>query len=263
LTGRRLAVALALAAVAVALPAPALGESRDHERPYPWNKRVASANAYARLRSGRVAFAVVDPDGRVRGRNIHERHRSASVVKAMLMIAYLNERGVRERQLNRRDKALLRPMITRSDNRSATRVRNIVGNDGLLRLARRARMKDFATARSWGSTQISPYDQARLLWRFDAFIPRRHRGYARTLLANVIGPQRWGLPRVLPRGWRIYLKGGWLPPRVVNQVALLERGERRIAIAVMTDGDRSFRDGQNTIAGVGKRLLVRLNAFER
>jgi hypothetical protein len=242
--------------------ATARAQEQEDRPPYPWNKRAASATDYAKQRRGRVSYAVVDPDGRVRGRGIHRRYRSASVVKAMLLIAYLNERGVRGRSLTAREKALLRPMITRSDNGAASRVRNIVRNSGLRKLARRARMKDFGTARSWGATQISAYDQARLFWRLDSFVPRRHRAYARTLLGGVVPSQRWGVPPVLPAGWRIYLKGGWLPPRVVNQSALLETGRHRIAIAVLTDGDPSFRYGQETITGVAERLLVRANDFE-
>lgn len=230
--------------------------------PYPWNARVESAGDYARSRSGRVAFAVVDPRGRVRGRNIHARYRSASVVKAMLMVAYLNERAVRGRPLRRADKALLRPMITRSDNDAAARVRDILGNGGLRKLARRARMKDFATSTaSWGATQISAYDQARLFWRIDAYVPRRHRAYARSLLAGVIEPQRWGIPPVRPDGWQVYLKGGWVPPHRVHQVALLQRGKERIGIAVLTQGGPSLEYGQRTIAGVSRRLLLRLNEF--
>ena len=226
---------------------------------YPWDKRVASAAAYARQRTGRVAFAVVDPSGRVRGRHIHERHRSASEVKAMLLVTYLDR--IRGRALTRSDRALLGPMITRSDNGAATRVRDIVGNAGLARLARRVGMKDFATARSWGSTRISPYDQTRLFWHLDSYLPKRHRAYARSLLASVIPTQRWGLPPALPAGWRIYFKGGWLPPQLVNQVGLFERGDRRIAIAVLTDGDPSFVYGQQTITGVGRTVLARLGEF--
>jgi hypothetical protein len=180
----------------------------------------------------------------------------------MLLVAYLNQSGVRDRPLRRRDKALLRPMITRSDNKAATRVRDIVGNGGLVKLARRVRMKDFATSTvSWGSTQISAYDQARLFWRIHAYVPKRHRGYARALLADVIRSQRWGIPPVLPSGWRIYFKGGWLPPRLVSQVALLERGNQRVAIAVLTDGDPSFGYGRDTITGVSRRLVQQLNDF--
>jgi hypothetical protein len=254
---RRAAVA-AVAVLASAAPA-----SAQEERPYPWDRRSESASDYAKHRAGRVSFALASPDGRVRGHMIHARYRSASVVKAMLLVAYLNEPAVRGSSLNSREKGVLRPMIVRSDNRAASRIRNVVGNDGLAKLARRAKMKDFAVSRSWGSTQISAYDQARFFRRIDSFVPARHRGYARTLLASVIAPQRWGIPPVRPSGWQIYFKGGWLPPRVVNQSALLERGEARIGIAVLTDGDPSFGYGNETITVVAKRLLVRLKEYER
>ena len=270
------AAALALVLLAVMLPAvvaagapsdaaqtgrpPAKGvQGAVPTRPYPWNKRVGAAGRFARRRAGRVSWAVVSPDGRVRGSHMHRQHPSASVVKAMLMVAYL--RRIANRRLSRRDRALLRPMITSSDNRAATRVNGIVGN-GLRRLARRAKMRDFAYSRgSWGGTQISPYDQARFFWRIERFVPRRHRAYARALLAGIVRPQRWGVPPVTPRGWRIFFKGGWVPPRRVNQVALLQRGRTRVAIAVFNQGTPSFRYGQQTIQGVAARLLLRINAF--
>ena len=253
---RRVGVA-AVAVLASAAPASA-AETGD----YPWDRRAESAGDYAKHRAGRVSFAVAGPDGRVRGHNVHARHRSASVVKAMLLVAYLNEPGVRGGSLNSREKGVLRPMIVRSDNRAASRIRNVVGNDGLAKLARRAKMKDFAPSPSWGSTQISAYDQACFFRRIDAFVPVRHRRYARSLLASVVGRQRWGIPPALPSGWGIYFKGGWLPPRVVHQSALLERGETRIGISVLTDGDPSFEYGHQTITGVTTRLLVGLNDYE-
>ena len=261
---RRALAAAALSAAAALVLSGLLAASAgaQEKRPYPWDKRAATATKFAKARAGRVDWAVVTPDGRVRGSGIHAGHRSASVVKAMLLVAYLNHGDVPRRSLRGSEKAFLRPMIVRSDNRAASRTRNIVGNAGLSRLARRVHMKDFATARSWGSTQISPYDQTRFFYRLDSFVPLRHRGYARALLSNITGSQRWGIPPALPSGWRIYFKGGWLPPRVVNQVGLLERGNRHIAIAVFTDGDPSFAYGQKTIQGVSARLLLRLNDFE-
>ena len=249
----------AIAALALLLSLPAAAHAQER---YPWNDRVDDAGSFAEDRAGRVSFAVVSPDGRVRGRDLHARYSSASVVKAMLMVAYLNEPDVRGRELRRADEDLLRPMVTRSDNRSATRVRNVVGNDALARLARRVRMRDFATSsRSWGQTQISAYDQARFFWRVHAYVPERHRAYARSLLSGVVGRQRWGLPPVLPDGWQIYFKGGWVPPHRVHQAGLVERGRSRIAIAVLTDGGPSFRYGKATIAGIGERLLARVNEF--
>jgi len=231
------------------------------QQPYPWAKRAASAGKFAKARSGRVSWAVVDPGGHVRGQSIHARHRSASVIKAMLLVAYLNHGDVPRRPLRGNEKGFLRPMIVRSDNGAASHTFGIVGQSGLQRLGRRVRMKDLGTSPAWGSTQISPYDQTRFFHRLDSFVPRRHRAYARSLLSSIVADQRWGLPPAVPSAWRIYFKGGWLPPRVVNQVGLLERGNQRIAIAVFTSNDPSFVYGQKTIQGVAQRLLLRLNDF--
>ena len=253
--------ALALAPAAALLLTFAAPASAQDPARYPWNERVASAGKFAKARAGRVSWAVVDPRGRVRGQNIHARHYSASVVKAMLLVTYLRHGDVQRRSLRRSEKALLRPMIVRSDNDSASRVRNIVGNAGLSRLARRARMKDFATSPFWGDTRISPYDQTRFFHRLDSYVPRRHRAYALALLSGIVDDQRWGIPPALPDGWRLYFKGGWRPPRVINQVGLLERGDQRIAIAVFTEGNPTFGYGQKTIQGVSSRLLLRVNEY--
>ena len=52
---------------------------------------------------------------------------SASVLKAMLLVAYLDDRRVRGRPLDAADRRLIDPMIERSDNEAATRVLGFVG----------------------------------------------------------------------------------------------------------------------------------------
>jgi len=255
--------ALALAAVALLATAP-LAAAATPEGPHArhrhklWRKAFASAEHYAARRLGRVSVALVDDFGVVHGYHRARGYRSASVVKAMLLVSYLNRRGVRGHRLSSSSRRLLRPMITRSDNNAATRVRSIVGNRGLRRLARRVGMKHFATARAWGNTRIAAADQARFFSRIDELVPRRHRRYARRLLRSIVGPQRWGIPQSLPKGARAYFKGGWRPVAggwIVHQVALVERGKRRVALAVLTDHDRSEGYGHETIRGVAKRAL--------
>jgi hypothetical protein len=262
----RLAFLVAAAVVLLALGggglasarAPSAGPAQEEPAAYPWRRRVASAAEYARARRGRVAFAVVDETGRLRGYRSGARYYSASVVKAMLMVTYLNQPSVRRRALGSRDRALLRPMITRSDNATASRIGDMVGNGALRRLARRADMEDFTTARPWSNTRITAADQARFFFRIESFIVPRHRGYARALLRSIIPAQRWGIPPVKPPGFEIFFKGGWRPTRsgqLVHQVALLERGRRRIAVAVLTDGNPSHFHGIQTVRRVAGRLL--------
>lgn len=235
-------------------------QDEPEAEPYPWRRRVASAARYAKARSGRVAFAVMDEDGRLRGYRRRDRYFSASTVKAMLMVTYLNQPSVRRRPLTSRDRALLVPMITRSDNTTASRIRDIVGNGALARLSRRAGMHNFRTAPIWGNTQITAADQARFFFRIDRYVVERHRDYARRLLSSVIPAQRWGMPPVRPRGFEIFFKGGWRPTgsgQLVHQIALFESGRRRISIAVLTDGNPSHSYGRETIRGTAARLLLR------
>jgi hypothetical protein len=224
--------------------------------PYPY--RVRNAASYLRSRAGYTGFAVMDSEGRLSGQDIHRTFVSASVVKAMLLVAYLSRRGIRGHRLSAASRSVLHPMITRSDNAAASRVFATIGTRGLARLARRAGMHHFAPSYAWGDTRIAAADQARFFYRIDRLVPRRHRGYARGLLRSVVPYQRWGIPRALPRRTRVYFKGGWRPAGsgwIVHQVALLERGRRRMSLAVLTDRDRSEGYGHETIRGIAARLL--------
>lgn len=226
-----------------------------------WRPDVGAARAYAAHRVGDVSFVVRTPRHVYGHRGTHVVP-SASVVKAMLLVAYLNRRGVRGRDLRDSDRALLGPMIRRSDNAAATRARDIVGNGALTRLARRVGMRRFRTARTFGATRICAADQARLFLTIDRFVVARHRGYAMHLLNTVIASQRWGIARVRPRAWSLYFKGGWGSGSgaVDHQVALLRRGRRRVAVAILTTGSPSKAYGDRTLQGVARRLLRGLGA---
>jgi hypothetical protein len=221
----------------------------------PWRPDVAAARRFARRRAGAVSFAV-RTEGSFYGLRPRRAYSSASVVKAMLLVAYLNDRRVRRRPLRREERSLLNLMVRHSSNRAATRVRDVVGNGALERLADRVRMRDFATARSWGATRITAADQARLMLRIDRLTVRRHRGSAMRLLGSVVRTQRWGVTEAVPPGWKLSFKSGWRKG-TEHQVALLRRGEWRIAIAILSDAIPlpSHRYAKRTIAGVAKRLL--------
>ena len=132
----------------------------------------------------------------------------------MLLVAYLRRAEVRDRGLTAGDRALLVPMVRWSDNVTATSVRNIVGDAGLVRLARRAGMRHFRPAPVWGMSSVDAADQSRYLLHIDRLVPRRHRSYAMRLLGSIVRSQRWGVARVRPPGWALYFKGGWGSGRV-------------------------------------------------
>jgi hypothetical protein len=217
---------------------------------------MRAALRYARTRVGDIAFAV-RTDDRFYGYRADHVEWSASVVKAMLMVAYLDEPWVARRPLNSFDNSLLRPMITVSDNAAATAVRAIVGNGALQALAGRVGMTHFATAVIWGETQITARDQTRFFLHIASYIASRHRRYGMHLLASVIPSERWGIGEVAPKHWTSYFKGGWGygTGLLDHQVVLLQRFCARVSIAVLTMYDGSHAYGKATLRGIFARLL--------
>jgi hypothetical protein len=217
---------------------------------------VHAASKYAQGRAGQVTFAVKTPR-RLYGRGVARTVPSASVLKAMLLVAYLRRHSVRHRGLRAADRRLLVPMIRRSDDASASVVRQIVGDRGLNGLARRAHMRRFRPASPWGLSRIDASDQARFFFRIDRLVPRRHRRTALRLLGSIVPSQRWGIGRERPRGWALYFKGGWGSGTgwVDHQVALLRRGRRRFSVAILITNSPSHAYGKQTLRGVAARLL--------
>lgn len=238
---------LALAAAVLLLPA-----AVKATEPQPWRPDVRAAREYAKAQRGEVSFAV-RTSARLYGYRKNRPTRSASVVKAMLLVAYLNHPRIRGRPLSRADLALIAPMIRRSANRPASIVHDFVGNGALVRLARRAGMRSFATSPFWGATRVTPADQARLFFSIDRLVVRRHRDTALALLGSIIAPQRWGVARVRPPGWALYFKSGWVED-IENQAALLRRGGRRVSLAVFVAG-LGPSAGRAVQRGVARRLL--------
>jgi hypothetical protein len=226
--------------------------------PLSWFERKADAVEFVESRAGVESFAVVDLSGKVSGYHRWRITPSASVLKPMLMVAYLNLASVRERALTDRDRSLLAPMIRWSDNTTAGIVLNTVSAAGLYRVARRAGMRHFRVHQPvWGLSEITAADQARFFYRIDSYVPARHRAYARYLLSHIVSSQRWGIPPEAPAGWKLFFKGGWGSGtgRVTHQVALLEDRDQRFAIAVLTEHNPSHDYGVRTIRGIASRLL--------
>jgi beta-lactamase family protein len=253
---RRFATVLAVGLAGVALTAPAAEAKR-------WRPDLEAAREYAATRAGTISFALRTRQRLYRS-DAYRVYRSASVVKAMLLVAYLNHSSVRGRKLDAADRALLDPMIRWSDNGAASRVRDFVGNGALEHLADRVGMGRFASTPSWGDTRIAAAGQSKLFLRIDRYVVHRHRATAMRLLRTVIGPQRWGIAQAPHPGWTIYFKGGWGDyGEVDHQVALLRRGKRRIAVAILSTGFPSHDYGKQTLEGIARRLLRGLGPRSR
>jgi hypothetical protein len=253
-----IAVALLVAAAAVTGGPAAAASSGGAAKRIHWHQRVRDAVSFLGSRTGSASFAVIDERRRLHGHRAEVAYSSASLVKAMLLVAYLDRREVRHRPLRAAERGLLGPMIRVSDNDAATAIYERVGPGGLARLARRAGMRQFVPNEVWGGCQVTARDQARFFARIRALLPRRHRKYALGLLRRIVSYERWGIPHGAPSGWRLYFKGGWFKDEDgwrVHQAALLERSGRHISIAVLSSGNPSLEYGAATIAGVTARLL--------
>ena len=210
-------------------------------------------------RRGRVSFAVADTRGEVAGLHFDRGYRSASLVKAMVLVTYLNEAVRKRRTLTPDQRRRLEAMIRISDNEAATSLHNELGPRPMMALARRVGMRHFSDTGSWSESTLTAADQARFFAALDRLLPARHRAYARSLLESVSEPQSWGVPRAARPAWRVMFKGGWRPANggnLVHQAARLERGPRTIAVAVLTDADPGQPYGEETIRQVTARLLA-------
>jgi hypothetical protein len=225
-----------------------------------WRPKIRAATEYQRRRRGEIAFAVRTATA-FYGNRPDRQMWSASVLKAMLLVVYLDQPRVARRALNARDKSLLYPMITRSSNDPADTLDNLIGARGLHALADSVGMTHFAAAEPiWGESEITARDQTGFFLHIERYIVPRHRAYAMHLLASVVPSQRWGIGEVAPKGWRLYFKGGWGSGTglVDNQVALLTRGCARVSIAVLTMYDGSHTYGKQTLKAIFHKLLIGL-----
>jgi beta-lactamase family protein len=222
---------------------------------FPGPAALRSAARYARSRGGKVSFAVADRRGGVAGVGIDRRYPAASLSKAMLLVAFLR----RKTAPTRSERETLGYMIRLSDNASADTIYRKLGAGPVRELARAAGMRRFAITDHWAGATVTAADQARFFLALDDLTPRRHRAFERELLETVSPLQTWGIPSVARPRWRAYFKGGWRPERgtlLEHQAAYLERGDRRVAIVVLTEGGSDERFGRATQAGIARRLLA-------
>jgi zinc D-Ala-D-Ala dipeptidase len=224
---------------------------------FPSRRRIRAVQSYLRGRGAVNSWSLVDSWGREHGFAPHRTYVSASLVKAMLLIAYL--RGIGDRMPSESERAPLGPMITVSSNDAADTVYYRVGDAALYRLAKVAGMKSFSVAGYWANAHFSAEDQARFFNRIDRLTPKRSRGYARGLLSSIVSYQRWGFSRyAAAAGFRTFFKGGWRGTglgRLVHEAALFERGNTRVSMAVLTDGNPSHDYGTETLRGVAQRVF--------
>ena len=245
------------AAVPVRLSLDTTGFTRVLDRP-PTEAGVRAARRYAERRDGEVSFAALAPGGALLAHGQERPYPSASLSKALLLVALLRQKEEAGAALDATTRAQLDSMITVSDNEAANEMDAAVEDASLAALADDAGMTRFEPA-YWPNMQLTAADQARFFLRLDRLVPRQHRRYALDLLSSIAREQSWGVPDAAGRRWEVYFKGGWRPEGdgwLVTQGARLEaRTGDPVAIAVLTRGNPSYVYGQETIEGVTRRVL--------
>jgi hypothetical protein len=225
----------------------------------PSSRAIAAARRFAGSREGSVAFAVLGGGGRIVGRRTRERYESASLVKAMILVAYLRDLAAQGRAPTELELTRMGDMIRVSDNFSASELYEQLTPGVIDDLAAEAGMRSFESNDFWGNCVVTAADQVRFFLSLDRLLPAAHRDFARDLLENIASFHSWGIPEAARPDWRAFFKGGWRPDadegEIVHQAALLERGSRKLAIAVLTDEGPSETYGHDTIRGIARRLL--------
>lgn len=253
-------VALAVPGLAPLVPTstPAVRAATAPAKPCVSDEAIGRARRWARGRPGLVAFAVLD-HGNVRSFRGQTQFRSASLVKAMLLVADLRKHAASGSPLSGADRDRHSRMIRVSDNGAATQTFNLVGRSNVLRLARRVGMRHYRVGGNWGSSQLAANDQARFWRSLNGLLPPKYRGYGRNLLRTITSSQVWGgAPVARSRGYRTMFKSGWLPQPsgwFVHQGLRVERGRCTIGIAVLTGRQPSMATGVDSLRGVVDRLL--------
>jgi zinc D-Ala-D-Ala dipeptidase len=248
---------VAAAPVSAAQGAPAeRTEAAAQAAAFPAVESIRAARAFVSRRAT-SSLAVIDTAGRLRGHDVHRRYPSGSIVKVMLLVAYL--RQLEGRMPPAAGQALLHTMIVVSGNKVASIVQRKVGTAALWKVARDAGMRDFSVSGGWGSSLISAADQARFFRRFDRMIPAGTRDYARGLMSSIDTRQRWGFPRpALDLGFEAFFKLGWRGTpagRLVHAAGMFEREGERVSVVVLTDGNPSHDYGTDTVRGAAERVF--------
>ncbi|WP_211591920.1 hypothetical protein [Microbispora sp. H10836] len=230
---------------------------------------VRSPAGTVRVPAGVTAgYAVVDvTTGKTVARHLaHHRFRSASVVKILIAVDYLERH---KGAVPARDRALLTPMLRGSDDDAATALWRRGGQGEIVRrMARRIGLTETAPPPAakpgfWGYTAVSAADMA-LVYRY---LLRRAEPRVRDfVLGNLHSAskcasdgfdQYFGIPRAVPRPWAI--KQGWSGYGAVPPVKCTRATVASLRIGAVTMGGNPVDFGRpvlHTTGVIGDRLIM-------
>ena len=224
------------------------------------------AAAYLETRDGPISVSVVVPErGAIYTWNGHEMLHMASVAKLGIMLTLMQQAIDAGRSLTGDELATLTPMITVSDNETASQLWDAIGGGEAIDAYMRSIGLDEVIGNkyaSWGASYASSHDIALLLAKLarGEILDEQMRATALGLLSQVDPSQAWGVtaaaPEVLPGGTVIGVKDGWYPADCgwwVNSAGAIlpSNGATAYTMAVLTAEQSTWEYGIETIETVG------------
>jgi hypothetical protein len=232
------------------------------------------AVSYLLTRDGPAGVAVVVPAHHaIYSWNGEAQFHMASVAKVAIMLTVMDQ-AIREgRQLTADEMDNLRPMITVSDNASASLLwSELGGGDAVERYLRSIGLEQINPNKEgcWGASYASPHDVALLFTKLATgeILNEDMRTIALGLLQQVDPSQTWGVTAAArddrPEGSIVAVKDGWYPADCgwwVNSAGLLVPADERpgYSIAVLTGEQKTWEYGIETIEAVSEMVHARLH----
>lgn len=234
------------------------------------NNQVAQQVAQQASTGGtQVGYALYDSSGdNLANYNDTFENYGASITKAMLLVAYLQQVG--SGSLSSQAQSELTNMIENSDDASANWIYSQLNNpvQAVNAVAASAGMTGFQldssddSAYVLGQSKITANDFAQFFAKIDTMFPAAQKTFALNLLSHLSATEQVGLLQVGLPG-TVYSKEGWKPedtglggaPYVVNQAAQFSSGGTTYGVAVTVSGTTDQATGEAIIKNVVAALI--------